>query len=304
MIYLFLILLSIPIAFIAWRERKPTHTYLKDSEYTYIQTKKSVEGGIDFDALFERTWWQSTGDMIRTVYKRLGKYAPLKIAGLILLLMVFSIEFNRRFIRGNAYIVTVVFVVIGLVLGYLYFKKKEVQAFNQSFPDALNMLSSAVSSGESLVHAIRYVGDTMVGPVGREFKAMSERLQLGENPDDVFAKSCRRFPYKNFYFFIITLRANMNQGGQLKEIMSRLNRLMFNARTIEKKKLALTSEARASAKIVGAIPFIFLIMLQFLSPENYDFVMFNDDGRPVLYYVIISELIGLSIIKLLMKGIK
>lgn len=86
--------------------------------------------------------------------------------------------------------------------------------------------------------------------------------------------------------------------------MKRLNRLMFGARAIEKKKLALTSEARASAKIVAAIPFIFLFMLQYLSPENYEFVMFNPAGRPILYYVLISESIGILIIWLLMRGVR
>ncbi|MUL06124.1 pilus assembly protein TadB, partial [Aliivibrio fischeri] len=65
-----------------------------------------------------------------------------------------------------------------------------------------------------------------------------------------------------------------------------------------------TSEARASAKIVAAIPFIFLFMLQYLSPENYEFVMFNPAGRPILYYVLISESIGILIIWLLMRGVR
>ena len=176
--------------------------------------------------------------------------------------------------------------------------------FEESFPDALNMLTSAVSAGESIMHAIMFVGKSLDGEVGKEFKVMGDRLQLGESPDSVFRKSCRRFPYPSFQFFVITLRANMSRGGQLKDVMTRLNRLMFEARAIEKKKYALTSEARTSAKIVGAIPFFFLFMLQYLSPENYEFVMFNPAGRPILYYVLISEAIGMTIIWLLMKSVR
>lgn len=79
---------------------------------------------------------------------------------------------------------------------------------------------------------------------------------------------------------------------------------MFDARSINKKKYALTSEARISAKIVAAIPFLFLFLLQFISPENYDFVMFNERGKPILYYVLASEFIGISIVWLLMKGVR
>ena len=100
------------------------------------------------------------------------------------------------------------------------------------------------------------------------------------------------------------MRANLQRGGQLKEVMTRLNRLMFDARAVDKKKYALTSEARASAKIVAAIPFIFLWLLQFLSPENYEFVMFDPAGRYILYYVLFSEFVGISIIWKLMKGVE
>lgn len=96
----------------------------------------------------------------------------------------------------------------------------------------------------------------------------------------------------------------MQRGGQLKDIIMRLNRLMFDARAIEKKKFALTSEARTSAKIVAAIPFIFILMLKYMNPENYEFVMFNPEGRPILYYVLGSEFIGITIVWMLMKAVK
>jgi tight adherence protein B len=66
----------------------------------------------------------------------------------------------------------------------------------------------------------------------------------------------------------------------------------------------MTAEARMSVKIVAAIPFFFLFLLQYLSPENYEFVMFNSAGRPILYYVLISEAIGIGIVWFLMKGVK
>ncbi|GAA4902430.1 type II secretion system F family protein [Ferrimonas pelagia] len=302
--YLSLLALSLVLLVLAWRDSKVKHPYLERAKTELLHHMQEDELGVNFAALYHRNWWQQQLDAINNLYQHIGKLAWLKILVTVLALGLVSIEFNRRFVRGDPLLVAMIVIIAGLGCITLWLKKREFNTFNQAFPDALNMLASAVSSGESLVHAIRYVGDTMTGPVGSEFKRMSQRLQIGENPDEVFRKSCQRFPYNNFYFFVITLRANMNQGGQLKEIISRLNRLMFNARTIEKKKLALTSEARGSAKIVAAIPFLFLIMMQYISPENYEFVMFSEAGRPILYYVLISEAIGLGIITLLMKGVK
>jgi tight adherence protein B len=201
-------------------------------------------------------------------------------------------------------LVSTILLILGLIVFYHWLQNRERKHFDEAFPDALNMLTSAVSAGESITHAIAYVGRNLNGDVGLEFKKMGQRLQLGEPVDDVFQKSCRRFPYPSFYFFIICLRANIQRGGQLKEIMSRLNRMMFNARGMDKKMLAMTAEARMSVKIVAAIPFIFLLMLQFISPENYEFVMFHPSGRPILYYVLVSEFIGVFIVWALMQKVK
>ncbi|WP_023604262.1 type II secretion system F family protein [Aliivibrio logei] len=241
---------------------------------------------------------------LKNTYQQIDSLANVKISLYCVLMALFGIYINQTFIHGNFFIVVVIVEVVGVFGAILWLGKREKNRFEDSFPDALNMLSSAVSSGEGIMHAIIFVGASLDGKVGKEFKRMGEQLQLGESPDTVFRKSCARFPYPSFQFFIITLRTSMERGGQLKEIMKRLNRLMFGARSIEKKKYALTSEARTSAKIVAAIPFIFLFMLQYLSPENYEYVMFNPDGRPILYYVLISESIGILIIWLLMRGVR
>ncbi|MFA1562330.1 type II secretion system F family protein [Aliivibrio fischeri] len=242
--------------------------------------------------------------LIRNSYYQIDTLANIKVPLYFLFLIFISFYINNTFIHGSLILVLFIVEVLGFIFAVVWLKNREETRFEESFPEALNMLSGAVSSGESIIHAIIFVGNSLDGKVGGEFKRMGDQLQLGEPVDAVFRKSCSRFPYPSFQFFVITIRTSMQRGGQLKDVMTRLNRLMFGARAIEKKKMALTSEARASAKIVGAIPFIFLFMLQFLSPENYNYVMFNPDGRPILYYVVISESIGIFIIWLLMKGVK
>ncbi|GAM58826.1 flp pilus assembly protein tadB [Vibrio ishigakensis] len=68
--------------------------------------------------------------------------------------------------------------------------------------------------------------------------------------------------------------------------------------------MAMTSEARISAKIVGAIPFCFMFLLNWISPKDLEFVLFNPDGKWILYYVLISEGIGMFIVWWLVKSIR
>ncbi|NLS13784.1 pilus assembly protein TadB [Vibrio sp. SM6] len=287
-----------------WPRKKATqHNYLEEAEQALlISSIDEAQQAVDLKVLAEKSWLDKIMATLRNVEHQLGKGAQIKIALFSASLMCAGFLLNAKYIQVNPLKVMLIVTALGWVFGFFWLQKKQREGFERAFPDALNMLASAVSSGESLMHAIVYVGKTLQGDVGAEFKRMGERLQLGESPDKVFSKSCERFPYPAFYFFVITLRANMQRGGQLKEVIARLNRLMFDSRAIEKKKYALTAEARTSAKIVAAIPFSVLFMLQFISPDNFNYLVYEEAGRPVLYYLIGSESLGLFIVWMLMRG--
>ena len=285
----------------------------KVARYNYLKgyNKKSVpliksakRQALDMKTLSGLSYYDIAVSKFKAMYQQIGKYALIKILVFYVVLAVAAIGFNNTFIRTSPLVVILATCILGSLLGYQWLLSQKRKDFEESFPVALNMLTSAVSAGESLTQSIAYVGDTLSGNVANEFRSMGKRLQLGESPEEVFRKSCVRFPYPTFYFFIITMRANMERGGQLKDIIQRLNRLMFDIRAIEKKKSALTSEVRTSAKIVAAIPFIFLFAMRFLSPENFEYVMTDSNGRLILYYMLISEFIGIMIVWGLMRSVR
>lgn len=281
------------------------HDYL--SNFSRAEQRSSSikkDQAVDLKSLYGLTLTDRMKNQWRNLLKQLGQYAAVK--GLVFTAVLFFIAqfLNNNFLRMQFLLVFVVVFLFGCFLGYQWLQKKQRSVFEESFPVALNMLTSAISAGESITQSISYVGETLDGAVADEFRSMGQRLQMGESPEDVFRKSCLRLPYPSFFFFVITLRANIERGGQLKDIIQRLNRLMFNARAIEKKKFAMTSEARASAKIVAAIPFIFLLVLKYLSPENFDYITNDPTGRLILYYMLISEFIGISIVWGLMRNVR
>lgn len=304
--YWLIILGGFALVFVALKpERQQTiNDYLENSKVNAANNASFTQQAINMASLSDRNLKQRILQRWDNVQRQLGKMAALKIALFSVLALVAVGVVNQTMLRLPMFEVLPVALLLAWIWGYLFLQRREQQRFEETFPDALNMLTSSLSAGESIGRGITYVGQKLEGEVGKEFKLMSERLNLGEPIDEVFRKSCRRFPYPSFHFFVITLRANMQRGGQLKDVMSRLNRQMFEARAVERKKYAMTSEARISAKIVGATPFFFLFILQFLSPENFEFVMFHPEGRPILYYVIISESIGMLIIWMLMKKVK
>ena len=240
---------------------------------------------------------------IDNLKNRVGE--PLWLKGLLFASFVFSVSFmGMNYIDTPFYFIFPLVLITSSLMLVVALQAYDRKAFETSFPNALNLLNGAVSSGESLMHAIIYVGNSLDGPVGREFKLMGQRLRMGQPPEKVLSQSCRRFPYGPFYFFTITLRANINRGGQLKEIIKRLNRVMFNNQSVEKKKKAMTGEARMSAWIVFAIPFFIMGIMYIINPTNINYMLHDDEGVYILYYVLGSEFLGMMIIWLLMKRVQ
>ncbi|MGF1762021.1 type II secretion system F family protein [Aliivibrio kagoshimensis] len=304
MVTLLLIIGACALCFI-WFYKPKRHDYMATMNQTqFVDSMLTDRQAIDLKSFQQQNIHKRMVHLWKKIQRQVGRFALLKILFFLLVSTIFGQFLNLQFLRAPEQYTVPFTLLSAIYFGIKWLAKREKTQFEESFPDALNILTSAVSAGESLMHAIIYVGNSLEGVVGQEFKKMGSRLQVGESAEAVFRKSCERFPYPSFHFFVITLTANIRRGGQLKDVMGRLNRLMFDARSIEKKKYALTSEARMSAKIVASLPFIFLFMLKFLSPENYEFVMFDPAGKPILYYVMGSEFIGISIVWSLMNGVK
>lgn len=259
---------------------------------------------INVKSLVRKQSWQKFKESISPTLTVLGPrsslYIELYITGSLIaswyVVVKLLLMTNTVLIVGLSMLLT--------ILGYRYLVTRRRREFENTFPDALNILMSAVTAGDSLMQAISYVGEVMDNSIGREFKLMGDRLKLGESPEVVLQRSCKNYPYPEFLFFTVTLRANIARGGQLKGVLARLIRVLVDARTLEKKKMAMTSEARISAKIVAAIPLIFMVILNYVNPGNVDYVLYDPSGRIVLFYVLGSELFGLFIVWLLVKGVR
>lgn len=284
---------------------------LRDSKVRKVDQFFNIEeaeaenlNAINVKSLVRKQNWQKFKDSISPTLTILGPrsslYIALYITGSIIASWYIVIELLSM---TNSWLVLSLSLIF-TVFGYRFLVGRRRRDFENTFPDALNILMSAVTAGDSLMQAISYVGEAMNNPIGREFKLMGDRLKLGESPEVVLQRSCKNYPYPEFLFFTVTIRANIARGGQLKGVLARLIRVLVDSRTLEKKKMAMTSEARISAKIVAAIPLIFTVILNYVNPANVDFVLNDPQGQYVLFYVLSSELIGLSIVWLLVRGVR
>ncbi|MBZ8006792.1 type II secretion system F family protein [Campylobacter sp. RM9334] len=210
---------------------------------------------------------------------------------------------NKTFLNLNVIIVFFASCVFGIYfINKLAFKQIK-DDFDKNFPELLVVLNGAISAGSNVNQALQDCSNVISGVLRTELKIIVKALAIGDDTQKVFEASYKRLPFKNYYFFLTSLLVSLNSGARLKEILSRLATSGTKAKAMEKKKEAMTSEVRMSAKITAAIPFVFLFLTKFISPENFDFILYDEKGRYILYYFLGSELVGILMIMYLMRKI-
>ncbi|CAM4119975.1 type II secretion system F family protein [Vibrio neonatus] len=298
--FLTIAVLGLGLALYFKRKPDPRYVFLEHA----TQKKNKEVSAVDIKGLTKSQFLQSLTSLWNVISAALGKFPIPKIIVFITVINAAAVFVNQKWLSFPQTEICIAVTVLGLFFGIRSLVDKRRKAFDTDFPDALNILMSAVTAGESINAAFAYVSKVSDNDVGREFKDISDRMRLGEEVATIFERSCKRFPYPAFLFFVITIRANMERGGQLKSVLGKLIRVLVEARNLEKKKMAMTSEARISAKIVGAIPFLFLIFLNWVNPEDLNYVLFHPDGRWILYYLLISEGVGMFLVWWLVKSIR
>jgi tight adherence protein B len=75
-----------------------------------------------------------------------------------------------------------------------------------------------------------------------------------------------RVPVPEVNFFIVVITVQQQAGGNLSEALGNLSRVLRNRKAMKLKIKAMSSEAKASAGIIGSLPFIVAILVSLTSP--------------------------------------
>jgi tight adherence protein B len=157
-----------------------------------------------------------------------------------------------------------------------FFIKRRTNAFTAKFPDAIELLVRGLRSGLPVTETLGVVSTEVPGPVGEEFKMVTERIRIGKTMEDALQETADRLNTPEFSFFCITLAIQRETGGNLAETLSNLADVLRKRAQMKLKIKAMSSESKASAYIVGALPFIVFIMIYMINP-GYLGGFFTDD---------------------------
>ncbi len=145
--------------------------------------------------------------------------------------------------------------------------KKRVTQFNAKFADAIELLVRGLRSGLPVTETLQVVAQEVDGPVGVEFKGVVDRIKVGRTMEEALQVTADRLNIPEFNFFCITLAIQRETGGNLAETLSNLADVLRKRSQMKLKIKAMSSESKASAMIVGALPFIVAGLISWINPD-------------------------------------
>ena len=158
------------------------------------------------------------------------------------------------------------------LLGFL--SGARVTKMTAQFADAIDIIVRGVKSGLPLGECLRIIGRESPEPLGKEFRDLASNLQMGNTLEQALNKFYARVPLSEVNFFVIVLLIQSKAGGNLSEALNNLSGIIRSRKMMREKVKALSSEAKASAMIIGCLPFAVGTMV-YLSTPDYIMELFR-----------------------------
>src|SRR6059058_2495605 len=205
-----------------------------------------------------RTRLEQTGKDIT-----LGKYALICIG-------IFAFVTFILMVRGAPMILSLLLGLFCGVGGPHFFIgkmiKRRINKFNTNFPDAIELMVRGLRSGLPITETLGIVASEIRGPVGVEFRMVGDKMKIGRTMESALQDTADRMGTAEFQFFVITLAIQRETGGNLAETLSNLADVLRKRAQMKLKIRAMSSESKASAYIVGSLPFVVFGLVMMINP--------------------------------------
>jgi len=169
-----------------------------------------------------------------------------------------------------------------LLLGSM--AKARQQKFTRHFADAVDLIVRGIRSGLPINECFRVVAREFDAPLGEEFRLLVEGQNLGWTIDDLMARGIQRLPTAEYKFFAIVTQIQRQTGGNLADTLSNLSNVLRERKKMRDKAQAMASEAKASAMIIGSLPFIVAGLLSIVNPDYLMLLFTEKTGNYLLAF--------------------
>jgi len=193
---------------------------------------------------------------------------------------------------------------VGLIIPKIWIKQmaaKRIRDVANQLVDGLMLLSSSLKAGMSLSQAFEVLVEELPPPLSEEFGLAVRENQMGLPMEDCLEHLKKRVPISDIDLVCTAINIARETGGDLTEVFSQLVSTIREKKKLEDRVRALTIQGKLQGGIMAILPFAFGIFIYSMNPENFNIMLEDQLGRTLLVWAVISEVIGILLIKILSK---
>jgi len=181
------------------------------------------------------------------------------------------------------------------VLGFLKYRREK--KFTDDFANAIDVIVRSVKSGLPTNDALRIVAGEFHDPVGSEFKRLCEGMKLGVTLEQGLKRMYESMPTTEVGFFSIVMTIQQRSGGNLSEALGNLAAVLRDRKRLQGKIKAMSSEAKASAMIIGSLPPGVMALVYFTTPAYISLLFTERTGNLLLFACVVWMSLGIFVMK-------
>ncbi len=179
--------------------------------------------------------------------------------------------------------------------------KRRQKQFLEEFPDALEAMVRLLKAGMPVTEAIAMSAKEFTGPVGEEMERIYDAQKVGVSLPEATLDAARRMPLTEMQMFATGISIQAQTGASLSEVLMNLSGVIRARFRLKRKVQALSSEAKASASIIGALPFLVGGGIYFINPAQMEVMFTTTIGKALLVGAAFWMLIGILIMKIMIN---
>ena len=194
---------------------------------------------------------------------------------------------------------------LGALLGGLFpyivlrsLARRRLEKLENQIVPGIQTLASGVRAGLNLVQAMELVADEGTVPLKQEFRHLLREYEFGVSLEEAMDNASDRIGSGDFTLLFAALQTHRERGGNLGETLDRIGESIREIQRLESRVQTLTAQGRATARALGVMPIIVLLIIYFIVDTEGVESMFTDDiGNVILFGIIVLTLLGFLWIK-------
>ncbi|MFC1754710.1 type II secretion system F family protein [Thermoproteota archaeon] len=205
---------------------------------------------------------------------------------------------------GSVLIGMLVGLTIGLLIPGIVIKNMvsmRKNKFRVQISDGLMILSSCLKGGLSLLQAIEAVVEELPPPINQEFGLILRENKMGMSLEESFEKLNRRLPSEELNLLTTSILVARETGGDITQLFGTLINTIRAKAKITDSVATLSMQGKIQGVIMSLLPIGFTIMVYSTNPNYFDVMLSQPIGRMLLIYAVVSEIIGIFLIKAFSK---